>query len=210
MKIMFPSSRFLLAPLLSLLLPHLASAQEAIPIEKAREGARLLAQTAGSIQDAGVTVNADLEKPFAIKVGGGVGFLVVPDQALTADKLDSVGTTMTPIAQLWTTAEASVSVNGRAAASSALRFYTLKTSDNEIPVRLYLVGVVKNEKGQAEVVVYGQGKEPLVRVPLEKSSSGSKDVPVELSGRKNDENSGTLTLLLPGKYQADIVLVKSE
>lgn len=210
MKITFPSSHVVVAALVSLLLPHFAAAQESIPLEKAREGAQLLTQTAGVVQDAGVSVDADLDKPFAIKVGGDVGFLVVPDKALTADKLEGVGTTVTPIAYLWTTSQASVSVNGRAASNNTLRSYTLQTKDNAIPVRLYLVGAVKNDKGQAEVVVYGQGKEPLVRVPLEKSSSGSKDVPVELSGRKNDENSGTLTLLLPGKYQADIVLVKSE
>jgi len=210
MKITFPSFHFVIAALFPLLLPHLAMSQDAIPLEKAQEGARLLAQTAGSIKDAGVSVDADSEKPYAIKVGGSVGFLVVPDRTLTAEKLTSVSEKVTPIAYLWTTTEASISVNGHAASSDTLRPYTLKTKDNELNVRLYLVGAVKNDKGQAEVVVYGQGKEPLVRVPLEKSSSGSKEMPIELTGRKNDENSGTLTLLLPGKYQADIVLVKSE
>jgi hypothetical protein len=210
MKITFPSFRFALTALVPLVLAHIASAQDAIPLDKAQEGARLLAQTAGSVSDAAVTVDADTEKPYAIKVSGKVGFMVVPDRALTEEKLAAVGDKVTPIAWLWTTSVATVSVNGRAAANSSLRFYTVKTKDEEIAVRLYLLGAVKNDKGQAEVVVYGQGKEPLVRVPLEKSSSGSKEVPIELMGRKNDENSGTLTLLLPGKYQADIVLVKSE
>jgi hypothetical protein len=210
MKITFPSFLTALIALGSLALPQVASGQETIPLEKAREGAQLLARTAGSIQDAGVSVDADVDKPFGIKASGGVGFLVVPDRALTAEKLENVGATMTPIAHLWTTSQVSVAVNARAASSTTLRFYTLQTSDNTIPVRLYLVGAVKNEKGHAELVVYGQGREPLLRVPLEKSSSGSKEVPIELTGRKNDENSGTLTLLLPGKYQADIVLVKSE
>ena len=64
--------------------------------------------------------------------------------------------------------------------------------------------------GKVEVVVYGKGKEPLVHTALEKSASGSKEMPIELTGRKNDDKSGTLTLLLPGNYQADIVLVKAE
>src|SRR5262245_43794737 len=128
MKITPPSVGLLSAAFISLLLPHLAFSQDAIPLEKAREGARMLSQTAGTIQDAGGSVDADLEKPFAIKVHNSVGFLVVPDKALTATKLDSVGATITPIAQLWTTSEATVSVNGRAASNSTLRFYTLKTS----------------------------------------------------------------------------------
>ncbi len=203
-----PSLPIVLAALFPILLPHLAAGQESVPLEQAQKGAQLLAEAAGRIADAAVTVDANLEKPFAVK-GGSVALLVIPDKALTAEKLGGVGTTMTPVGQLWMT-EVNVAVNGHSPAKDNLRFYNVKAGDNDMRVQLYLVGAIKNAAGQVELVVYGQGREPLVHVPLEKSSAGAKEMPIEFAGRKNDETSGTLTLFLPGQYQAEILLVKAE
>jgi hypothetical protein len=208
MKPPFPSLQTALALLVIFLLSHLVAAQEVIPLEKAQKGAHMLAETVGKLGDGAVTVDPDLEKPFAIK-GGSVAFMIIPDKALTADKLAALGETITPVAQFWTM-DASIAVGGRLPASENLRFYTIKDGDNEKRVQLYLVGAMKNAQGQTELAVFGQGKEPLVRVSIGKSSSSSQELPIELTGRKNDESSGTLTLHLPGQYQADILLVKAE
>jgi len=208
MKITRSSFPVLFAALLSVTLSHLAFGQESVPLEEAQKGAQLLSGAAGRLSDAPVAVDGNLDKPFAVK-GGGVGLLVIPDKALTAEKLSSAGTTITPIGQLWMK-DVSVAVNGRAPSKDNVRAYVVRAGDNDLNVQLYLVGVVKNAAGQAEVVVYGKGKEPLIHTALEKSASGSKEMPIELTGKKNDENTGTLTLLLPGNYQAEIVLVKAD
>jgi hypothetical protein len=208
MKITCSSLHLVFAALLSFTLPQLAKGQESVPLEQAQKGAQLLTDAAGRLADAPVAIDTNLDKPFAAKQDD-VGLLVIPDKALTAEKLSSATTTITPVGQLWMK-EVSVAVNGHSPSKDDVRSYTVRAGDNDLTVQLYLVGVVKNAAGQAEVVVYGKGKEPLVHTSLDKSTTGSREMPIELTGKKNDEKSGTLTLLLPGNYQADIVLVKAE
>ena len=50
----------------------------------------------------------------------------------------------------------------------------------------------------------------LLIYPIFPPSFWSFEKTIELTGKKNDENTGTLTLLLPGNYQAEIVLVKAD
>ena len=208
MKITRFLSRLFFAALLTASLSHAACGQESIPLEEAQKGAQLLSSAAGQLADAPVVIDGNVDKPFAAKAGG-VGLLIIPDKALTAEKLSSAGTTVTPIGQLWMK-DVSVAVNGRAPSKDNVRGYVVRAGDNDLNVQLYLVGVVKNSAGRVEVVVYGKGKEPLLHTTLEKSTTGPKEMPIELAGKKNDENTGTLTLLLPGNFQADIVVVKAE
>ena len=101
-------------------------------------------------------------------------------------------------------------MGGRAPAKDKLRYFTIRDGEEERKVQLYLVGAAKDAQGTLELVVFGADKEPLLRVPLGRSSENSQLLPIELSGRKNNEDSGTLTLRLFGQYQADILLVKPE
>jgi hypothetical protein len=208
MKSIVPSLKIASVFLGVLSLTHLAAAQDVIPLEKAQKGAHMLAETAGRINDPAVVIDPDLEKPFAIK-GGGVALMVIPDKTLTAEKLAALSEAITPIGQLWTM-DATVAVSGRSPTNESLRFYTVKDGDGERRVQLYLVGAAKNAEGKIEVMVFGQGKEPLVRLPLEKSMAASQELPITLVGRKNDEDSGTLTLRLPGQHLVDILLVKAQ
>jgi hypothetical protein len=138
-----------------------------------------------------------------------VALMIIPDKAFTADKLAATGEAITPVGQLWT-ADAIVAVSGRAPAKERLRFFTIKDGEGERKVQLYLVGASKNAQGALELIVFGKDKEPLIRIPIDKFPVGSQQVPIELSGHKNDEDSGTLTLSLLGQYKADILLVKPE
>lgn len=185
-----------------------AAAQENIPLEKAQKAARMVNDAAGSIGDAAVAVDADREHPFAIK-GSGVAMMIIPDKALTAEKLAGAGEAITAVGQLWT-ADALVAVSGRAPAKDKLRFFTIKDGEEERKVQLYLVGVSKDADGKLELSVFGAEKEPLIRVPVDKVVANSHPMPIELSGRKNDEDSGILTLSMFGQYKADILLVKAE
>ncbi len=198
-----------LAAFVTLALAQGAAAQDVIPLEKAQKAARMVNDAAGSIGDAAVAVEADRDQPFAIK-GGEVAMMIIPDKALTAGKLSAAGEAITPVGQLWTAA-AIVAVSGRAPAKDKLRFFTIKDGEEERKVQLYLVGAAKNAQGTLELIVFGTDKEPLLRVPLGKSAESlTQQLPIELSGRKNDEDSGTLTLRLFGQYQADLLLVKPE
>ena len=208
MKPISYSLKTALTAFVTLALAHGVAAQDVIPLERAQKGARTLNDAAGSISDAAVAVDADRDRPFAIK-GGEVAMMIIPDKALTADKLAGAGEAVTPVGQLWTAA-AIVAVSGRAPAKDKLRYFSIRDGEEERKVQLYLVGAAKDAQGMLELVVFGADKEPLLRVPLGRSSENSQQLPIELSGRKNNEDSGTLTLRLFGQYQADILLVKPE
>ena len=182
-------------------------AQEVVSLERAQKAARRVTETAQPFAEKPLKIDANLEQPQAIS-GGEVGMLVIPDKALTAEMLSGLGDAIMPIGQLWTH-KASVAFEGKATANEKLRFFSVTDGDTTRDVQLYLLGAHKTASGALELVVFGKGDEPLLRTPIEKIDDVvQQKVPIELSGRKDSEESGTLTLQLPGPYRADILLMR--
>ena len=184
------------------------SAQDAIQLEEAQKAARKLSASAAQITDAPFAVETDLEKPQGIKAEG-VGLLVLPDRKLTAELLAAANSAITPLGQLWTL-KLAVAANGKATASEKLRHLTIVDGEKEREVSLYYLGATKTDAGGLELVVYAKDKEPLLRVPIKKRAAGKQEFPIEVSGVKNDDQSGTLSLRLFGEYDARLLLMKEE
>ncbi len=185
----------------------LAPAQEAISLEDAQKHARILAQNAPGEATLQLKQSLNLDKPRGIKAGE-VGLVVIPDDKLTADALEKAGKDATPIGQLWTRT-ATAAQDGKVTPNSKLRLITIAHGDQSAQVQLYLLGVRSPEKGKLELVLFGKDKEPLLKLPLEKSTGGG-EFPIEVSGRKTGEESGVLTLTLLGKFKAELPLMKQE
>lgn len=182
-----------------------AMGQEVVPLDEAQRGARKVTDTLGTIADAPLTTDVDLDKPQAIKAGK-VGLLIIPDKKLTLETLGSAGDAIMPIGQLWTL-NVSLGKNGEPMPNDKIRFVSVSDGDRDLQVQLYFVGAAKNSTGQLELVVFAKDKEAFVRVPLAKASATTtQDLPIELSGRKDDDNTGTLSLRVLGQYVADITL----
>ncbi len=182
-----------------------ATAQERVSLEDAQKGARLLTQTAGKISDAPLKLEVDLEKPDGLKANE-VRILVIPDQKLNGEALAKTGKTVTPLGQLWMHAIAPAK-EGKVISNDRLRFVTVTKDDKEFKVLLFFLGLQKSDKGEMELVVYGKDKEPLLRLPLEKSAT-QQQLPIELQGRKEGEGTGVLTLNILGKYKAELPVTK--
>ena len=183
-------------------------AQDAIPLEEAQKAAHKLAASASGISDAPFTVEADLEKPQGIKAEG-VGLIVLPDRKLTAELLAAANSAITPLGQLWTL-KLAVATDGKAAAADKLRHLTISDGEKDREVSLYFLGATKTDARGLELVVYGKEKEPVLRVPIKKRVAGKQEFPIEVSGVKNDDNSGTLSLRLFGEYDAQLLLMREE
>lgn len=199
--------RILLFALFGALAP-LVSADETVSLEEAQKAARTVTEAAGTLSDTPFTIEANVEKPHAVK-GSGVGLMIVPDKKLTLQSISDAGETITPLAQLWSL-KATVAADGKRLGADKLRVVTVSEKEKSREVQLYLLGVTKNKKGDLELVVYGKGEEPLLRAPIEKVPHTDHPLPIELSGEKTGDDSGTLTLNLFGEYEADISLMKAE
>jgi hypothetical protein len=90
-----------------------------------------------------------------------------------------------------------------------MRTITVSDGDQSRDVQFFLLGLRKNDTGALELVLFGKGTEPVLKVPLNKGGA-DHDAPIELSGQQTGDNSATLTLNLPGGYTAGIPMVKTD
>lgn len=183
-------------------------AQDAIELGEAQKAARKLSESASRITDAPFTVEADLEKPQGIKAEG-VGVIVLPDRKLSVELLAAANSAITPLGQLWML-KLAVATDGKPMAAEKLRHFTVGDGEKAREVSLYFLGATKTDTGSLELVVYAKGQEPLLRVPIKKRVAGKQEFPIEVSGVKNDDKSGTLSLRLFGEYDAQLLLMHEE
>ncbi len=201
------TKNFIILAALAAFPPALLS-QDAIQLDEAQKAARKLAASASGITDAPFAVAVDLEKPQGIKAEG-VGLIVLPDRKLTAELLAAANSAITPLGQLWTL-KLAVAANGRATPADKLRHLTISDGENDREVSLYFLGATKTDAGGLELVVYAKDKEPVLRVPINKRAAEKQEFPIEVSGAKNDDHSGTLSLRLFGEYDVRLLLMKEE
>jgi hypothetical protein len=196
-------SLFTLAVSAVLLTPCLS--QEVVTLNEARRGARKVTDALGTPTDAPFSLTVDITKPQAIR-SGKAGLLVIPDKQLSLEAIAASGANITPIGQLWMR-NVSLGKEGQAVANDKLRFLTVNDGDQDLPVQLYYLGVKKNAEGKLDLVIFAKDKEPLLTQPLTKFESlSSQLLPIELSGKKEDDNTGTLSLNLLGQYKVDLTV----
>jgi len=183
-----------------------AFAQDAVPVEETREGARKANVAIASEKEMPLRIDPDLEKPVAVR-GGGVGLMIVPDKRFTAAQLGALGADLLPVAQFWSR-NASVQVNGEGAKREQVRVIGIDDGFKKVDVELYLIGAKKNENGAVELLLFGKGREPILRLPIANGAptGTAQALPIELAGRKTGDDSGVLTLRFAGGKSADITL----
>lgn len=187
----------------------LVSAQEPIEAEEARRIAHKLHDTIGQPSDAPFATDVDPEKPNGFKVKD-LGLMGLPDRKLTTDALAGPGTEIVPVGQLWTLG-ASIATSGRPIRNDQLRLVKVGDEGKEREVQLYYLGASKNEAGELQLVIFGKDKAmPVLRVPLHKAAGSPSSAPLELEGRKQDDDTGLLTIRLLGEYTAEVTVMKQE
>jgi hypothetical protein len=198
----------LIAPVVCLMcVAQVAHAQERIPAEHAENAAKLVAEKAKDIKDAQVKMEVDPSKPFGVKEGK-FAALVLPAKNLSDDALAKAGDDVVPVGQLWTRDLAVVSA-GTIIAADKMRFFTITVDGEEHKLGVLLLGAKKKGDGEWELHVYGNEKEPLVRLPLEKEEA-TQEMPIDIEGKRNDDGTGAAILHILRKYKATVVLAPNE
>lgn len=187
-----------------LVLTGISQAQERVDQETARKYAQILTASA-KLENAPLKFDVDADKPFALRKDE-LGAMVIPDKLLTADLLTKAANDAVPVAHLWMR-KLTVVVKDQPAGNDRLRIVTVRADDQEHDLPLFLLGARK-KGNDLELVIFTQGKEPLLQVPLRKMD-GNQELPIEMEGR-GENGRGTLTLNVLGKYRAEIPLAAQE
>ena len=190
-----------LAALVSVQLVTLSvSAQEVLPREEALKYAFMAALHEPAPAQAPIRVDADLKRPF-VGYEGEYGVLALPETKISAAAFQALGKDVIPVGQLWLR-RLTPMAGGSPVGSGELQVVRVQHEGESARVPMCLLGARRTESGGLELLVYGRGKEPLVRVPLAKVEH-KQTVPIEVSGER-DSDSGRLQIHLVGQYRAEI------
>ncbi|MBI3881627.1 MAG: hypothetical protein HY301_16385 [Verrucomicrobia bacterium] len=183
-----------------------ANAQEKVPHDEAQKIARKVTELIGTIADGQIKISPDADKAEALKASE-AGMLVLPDEKLTAEAIEKAGATIVPVAQLFFKGIAPAK-GGHVTPNDKLRIVTISDKDQDHKLPLCLLGARKRD-GKLELVVFGNGKEPLQLLNLTKAESPAGS-PIEMSGEKQGDESALITLNVLGKYKASLTVMKQE
>lgn len=152
-----------------------------------------------------IATDPDVKRPVVIR-DGDYGGMVLPESKLTLAGLDQGGKEVVPIGQLWLHKLAPL-VDGHVVPAAQLAMVTVRLPEGEATVPVLALGIQRTDNG-VELLVYGKGKEPVVRVPA-KPISAKQENGIEISSDRRDD-SGVITLKILGKYQASFSVTDPE
>lgn len=171
-------------------------------VSKASEAAHLLGEHLNKFKAKHVRINGDMNQASLFEKND-IAALIIPDKALTADKLNSAGKKEIPVGQLWLK-NVAPDVDGRSAADSDLKYVEIRGDNKTVELPQFLL-TAKRAGKQLTLVIYSAEQEPLMALPLE-SLETRQSLPIELEGAPRDDSSGQLSLYLLGKFHAKMVV----
>ncbi len=187
-------------------LSTVAMAQDRIGTEEAQKVGRKLVDLLGTPADAQLTISADTDRGEGYKHGE-LGLLVLPDQKLTAALLEAAKAEPVPVGQLWMKGITPVS-DGVIVPVAKHRKLTVTEGDKSVDVTVCLLGARKRD-GKMELVLFGQGKEPITVAALEPDQSTST-APIGVIVAKETEETGRIELTLASKFKAKLFVKRAE
>lgn len=183
-----------------------AFGQERIAPDQAQRFAKLFADKTKNLDDLPIKVDLNPDQGTGLHHDR-VGALVIPEKALTKDSLGSLKEKMAPVGQLWMR-NLSPIANGKAIANSDLRLIMISIDNQDHSLPMFLLAVQKKGDG-AELLIFAKDKKPVLTVPLEKIDT-QQELPLDLEGKKGENDAGLLLLSLFGKYQAKIPIAQQD
>ena len=177
-------------------------AQEKLSREESLKYAFIACANLKAMLDTPIPTDPDVKRPVAIRHEN-YGGLVLPESRLSAESFAKAGREAVAVGQLWLVKLAPLSA-GQAVAAEKLRTVHIVAGDQEADVVLCALAVQKNGDGALELLVYGKGKDPVLRTPL-KSISAAQENPIDMAAERKDEG-GEITLKFVGKYEATFMV----
>jgi hypothetical protein len=108
------------------------------------------------------------------------------------------------VAQLWCRNLAPV-IDGKAIAKDKLRF--VKVGDQKPARTLFLLGMRKTAAGSYELLIYGNGRAPLLILPLQEANE-KLDLPIRVLLNRVSEDRVQLAINVLGEYRARLAVAQ--
>ena len=181
-----------------------------LPAEELAKATALLMDASSRLGALPLKFDLAPEQAAGLKAGE-AGLLLIPDKRLKAEMGDQpepkkASSEILPVGQLWTK-NLAPKVKDAPLPNDKLRLTKITAGDKELEHAVFALGLEKTGKGEFQLVLYGKGEQPVLRVPLtlEKNPGAA---PVVLSARKTGDESGVLELKLLGRFKAEIPMGK--
>ena len=173
-----------------------AHAQERLSREESLKYAFFAAANLKEMLSTPIPTDPDVKRPVGYR-DGDYGALMLPEAKLSAS-LANLGSDPVPVGQVWMVKLAPMS-QGEAVPESKLKKVHVVAGDNEADAVVCVLAVAK-EDDKASLLVFGKGKEPVLKVPL-KTISEEQENPLDFTAERQDDG-GVLTVKIAGKYEA--------
>lgn len=173
-------------------------AQEFLPRAEALKIAVVATLQAPARVDGPVQVDADLKRALAGR-DGEYGLLILPETKLSAAVIEAAGKDPVPVAQLWLR-RLTPMMEDAPVEESRLQMVTVQHDGESVRAPLCVLAARRTDAGALELVVFGKGREPIARAPIQKVNR-TQAQPIELDVERESE-AGRLTFFLGGKFEA--------
>lgn len=187
--------------ILSLVWAGVARAQEPIAPEKLEKVVERLVERASDQENLPLPIKANTEKAVGMTIKD-YGSVAIPARGLSKESLSKVGKEILPVGQLWLTKLVPMA-EGKPLPNEKLRALKVSIKNKEHTVQLLLLGLRKKTDEKLELVVFAKGKEPVLRLPLNKTGR-SQEMPVELDMRRGTDSFGIVDIQVLGQLEANL------
>jgi hypothetical protein len=177
-------------------------AQEKLSREEALRFAFAVCADLRELQDTPIPTDPDVKRPVAVREGE-YGCMVLPETKLAAEAIAKADKAPVPIGQIWLHKVAPI-VDWRVVGREDLKLVAVSTGEGPTTASLHALAVRKDDKGGLELLVYGKGKEPILRAPLRTIESRQEN-PIEIAAERTYDGA-TVTLKILGKYEASFTV----
>jgi len=185
---------------------QLGFAQERLSSQEALAYAAIVGTDVKQLKGTPIPSNVDLKRPVVLR-DGEFGGMVLPETTLSLENLAKAGDNLTPVGQLWLLRLAPMN-DGVAISGDRLRVATVEYDGETYKVPQCALGVRRTASGGMELLIFGKGKEPLLKVAL-KQVMAKQDAPLDLVTDR-DSDSAEITLKILGKYEAKFRVTESD
>ncbi len=135
--------------------------------------------------------------------------MLLPESKLTAEILAKAGKEVISIGQLWLVKVAPMD-EGKVVPVDKLKGVEVRAEDQKATAFCCALATRKNSAGGLDLLVFGKGKEPILRTPLKDATSqNSIESPLDMSAERTDAGA-EVTLKVLGKYQAKFMVGEAE
>ena len=179
-----------------------------IPPEQVASIAPRLIEEANKLADPPIKIDADADKATGLFRQGVGGLMVVPVKGLKAESLGNAAEDNGAATGYFFLYRLRPVISGKTLEGDKVSTVILKDDNGaEREIAVLRLAAKKISDSEWKLLVFAKDKKPVFTAAF-RQEANSSDQPVSLSAKEGQNDQGTLTITLFGKYAADVPLAR--